>query len=132
MKLTLFCVSTTPGLLHDVFQEVSVHPIPIEICYGLLRYALTLLFCGFGRWYVSSSLFLLEFPETLTPFLLLIYLWIYYSLISATRLMKLTLLVSLFWCLHYSCGLLHDVFQLVSVHTIPIEICYGMLSDAFA
>ena len=21
-------------LLHDVFQQVSVHPIPIEICYG--------------------------------------------------------------------------------------------------
>ena len=36
MKLTLFCVSTTSGLLHDVFQDVSVHPIPIEICYGLL------------------------------------------------------------------------------------------------
>ncbi len=33
-----FCVSTTSGLLHDVFQYVSVHPIPIEICYGLLRY----------------------------------------------------------------------------------------------
>ena len=36
MKLTLFCVSTTPGLLHDVFQRVSVHPIPIDFCYGLL------------------------------------------------------------------------------------------------
>jgi hypothetical protein len=36
---------------------------------------------------VSSSLFLLEFPETLTPFLLLIYLWIYYSLISATLIL---------------------------------------------
>jgi hypothetical protein len=39
MKLTLFCVSTTSGLLHDVFQLVSVHPIPIEICYGLLSNA---------------------------------------------------------------------------------------------
>jgi len=39
MKLTLFCVSTTSGLLHDVFQRVSVHPIPIEICYGLLSNA---------------------------------------------------------------------------------------------
>ena len=28
------------------------------------------------------------------------------------------------------CGLLHDVFQIVSVHTIPIEICYGMLRHA--
>ena len=28
------------------------------------------------------------------------------------------------------CGLLHDVFQLVSAHPIPIEICYGMLSNA--
>ena len=28
MKLTLFCVSTTAGLLHDVFQLVSVHPHP--------------------------------------------------------------------------------------------------------
>ncbi len=28
------------GLLHDVFQWVSVHPIPIENCYGLLRDAL--------------------------------------------------------------------------------------------
>ena len=36
MKLTYFCVSTTSGLLHDVFQSVSVHPIPIEMCYGLL------------------------------------------------------------------------------------------------
>ena len=27
-------------------------------------------------------------------------------------------------------GLLHDVFQTVSVHPVPIEICYGMLSDA--
>ena len=36
MKLTLFCVATTPGLLHDVFQDVSVHPHPIEIGYGLL------------------------------------------------------------------------------------------------
>jgi hypothetical protein len=36
MELTLFCVSTTSDLLPDVFQYVSVHPIPIEICYGLL------------------------------------------------------------------------------------------------
>ena len=36
MKLTLFCVSTASGLLHDVFQYVSAHPIPIEICYGML------------------------------------------------------------------------------------------------
>jgi hypothetical protein len=28
MKLTFFCVSTTSGLLHDVFQLVSVHPHP--------------------------------------------------------------------------------------------------------
>ena len=42
-ETNFFCVSTTSGLLHDVFQEVSVHPIPIEICYGLLRYALTFL-----------------------------------------------------------------------------------------
>jgi hypothetical protein len=28
MKLTLFCVSTTSGLLHDIFQDVSVHPHP--------------------------------------------------------------------------------------------------------
>ena len=40
LKLTLFCVSTTSGLVHDVFQLVSVHPIPIESCYGLLRDAL--------------------------------------------------------------------------------------------
>ncbi len=39
--------------------------------------------------------------------------------------MKLTLLVS-----SQLCGLLHDVFQFVSAHPIPIEICYGMLSDA--
>ena len=31
---SLFC-----GLLHDVFQRVSAHPIPIEICYGMLRHA---------------------------------------------------------------------------------------------
>ena len=35
-ETNFFCVSTTSGLLHDVFQCVSVHPIPIEICYGLL------------------------------------------------------------------------------------------------
>ena len=36
-ETNFFCVSTTTsGLLHDVFQDVSVHPIPIEICYGLL------------------------------------------------------------------------------------------------
>ncbi len=28
------------------------------------------------------------------------------------------------------CGLLHDVFQYVSADPIPIEICYGMLSNA--
>ena len=38
-ETNFFCVSTTSGLLHDVFQDVSVHPIPIEICYGLLRHA---------------------------------------------------------------------------------------------
>ena len=27
------------GLLHDVFQRVSVDPVPIEICYGLLSEA---------------------------------------------------------------------------------------------
>ncbi len=27
------------------------------------------------------------------------------------------------------CGLLHDVFQYVSVHPIPIDFCYGLLSD---
>ena len=37
-ETNFFCVSTTSGLLHNVFQYVSVHPIPIEICYGLLRY----------------------------------------------------------------------------------------------
>jgi len=42
-ETNFFCVSTTSGLLHDVFQYVSVQPIPIEICYGLLRYALTFL-----------------------------------------------------------------------------------------
>ena len=51
MQLTLFGVtllgpSLLCGLLHDVFQFVSIHPIPIEMCYGLLRYALTLLLCG--------------------------------------------------------------------------------------
>jgi hypothetical protein len=45
MKLTLFRVSTTSGLLHDVFQYVSVHPIPIEMCYGLLSEA-----CLFLTW----------------------------------------------------------------------------------
>ena len=39
-ETNFFCVSTTSGLLHDVFQYVSVHPIPIEICYGLLSNAL--------------------------------------------------------------------------------------------
>jgi hypothetical protein len=39
MKLTLFCVSTASGLLHDVFQYVSAHPIPIEFCYGMLSNA---------------------------------------------------------------------------------------------
>ena len=42
MKLTLFCVSTNSGLLLDVFQRVSVHPVPIEICYGLLSDAVLL------------------------------------------------------------------------------------------
>ena len=37
-ETNFFCVSTTSGLLHDVFQYVSVHPIPIEICYGLLSF----------------------------------------------------------------------------------------------
>jgi hypothetical protein len=31
--------STTSGLVRDIFQLVSVHPIPIEICYGLLSHA---------------------------------------------------------------------------------------------
>ena len=34
---TLVGPSLLYGLLHDVFQLVSVHPIPIQICYGLLR-----------------------------------------------------------------------------------------------
>jgi hypothetical protein len=72
MKLTLVCVSTTSGLLHDVFQWVSVHPHP--------------------HWNL---------------------LWI-----AQRRLpfcdMKLTLLVS-----SLLCGLLHDVFQNVSVHPHP-------------
>jgi hypothetical protein len=38
--------------------------------------------------------------------------------------------VSLFLVSSQLCGLLHDVFQRVSAHPIPIEICYGMLSDA--
>ena len=36
--VTLLVPSLLCGLLHDVFQFVSFHPIPIEICYGLLRY----------------------------------------------------------------------------------------------
>ena len=42
-ETNFFCVSTTSGLLHDVFQTVSVHPHPhsnllrIAQCYGLLR-----------------------------------------------------------------------------------------------
>ncbi len=38
--------------------------------------------------------------------------------------MKLT-----FFCVSTASGLLHDVCQWVRVHSIPIEICYGMLSD---
>ena len=45
-ETNFFCVSTTSGLLHDVFQFVSVHPIPIEICYGLLSYAKLLVCCA--------------------------------------------------------------------------------------
>ena len=30
------------------------------------------------------------------------------------------------------CDLLHDVFQYVSVHPIPIDFCYGLLSDALS
>ena len=80
--VTLSVPSLLCGLLHDVFQYVSVHPIPIDFCYGLLRYALTLLFCFFCRWYVSSSLSCSNFLrfESLSP----AHLWIYYSLISAT------------------------------------------------
>ena len=38
------------------FDEVGI--------FAGLRYALTLLLCGFDSRYVSSSLFLLEFPQT--------------------------------------------------------------------
>ena len=56
MKLTFFCVSTTPGLLHDVFQYVSVHPIPIEIFNGLLSDAFDET-NSFGVTLLVSSLF---------------------------------------------------------------------------
>ena len=77
MKLTFFCVSTASGLLHDVFQRVSAHPIPIEICYGMLRYALTRLLCVFGRGYVSSSVIFPSNFHRLDPFspAMLIYRW---------------------------------------------------------
>ena len=82
MKLTLFCVSTTSGLLHDVFQNVSVHPIPIEFCYGLLSDALTLLF-----WFLAGGM--CPHHSSCSNFLRLdsfspAHLWIYYSLISRT------------------------------------------------
>ncbi len=72
-KLTLFGVSTTSGLLPDVFQWVSVHPIPIEICYGLLRYALTRL--SYGFWQVVCALIISPCSDCsdFTPFLLLIH-----------------------------------------------------------
>ena len=72
MKLTPFCVSTTPGLLHDVFQYVSVHTIPIEICYGMLSDALTLIF-----WFFAGGMCPHHSParisSDLNPCLLLIY-----------------------------------------------------------
>ena len=37
--VTLLVPSLLCGLLHDVFQYVSAHPIPIEICYGMLSHA---------------------------------------------------------------------------------------------
>ena len=37
--VTLLVPSLLCGLLHDVFQYVSAHPIPIEICYGMLSYS---------------------------------------------------------------------------------------------
>ncbi len=135
MKLTLFCVSITSGLLHTFFQNVSVHPIPIQICYGLLSDAsgmqrilthfLSVFVC---RGWVHPVSVTMHFP----PIPLFCFLSV--PSVRQRRLpfcdMILTLLVYLFLCLHYS-GLLHDVFQRVSVHPIPIEFCHGLLSDAF-
>ena len=62
-ETNFFCVSTTSGLLHDVFQYVSVHPIPIEICYGLLRYALTFLLGMSGRRHLRRPLCLCAWTQ---------------------------------------------------------------------
>ena len=62
-ETNFFCVSTTSGLLHDVFQFVSVHPIPIEICYGLLRYALTFLLGMSGRRHLRRPLCLCAWTQ---------------------------------------------------------------------
>ena len=110
MKLTLFCVSTASGLLHDVFQRVSVHPIPIEICYGMLSNAKdtnTFSLCVCVQ--VVSPSRQCNYAPPSHPTLLFSFRA---QRASATRLMKLTLLVSLFWCLHRSVAFYMTFFSL--------------------
>ena len=98
---------------------MSVHPIPIEMCYGLLSNAKdtnTFSLCVCVQLVSPSRQCNYALPSH--PTLLFSFRA---QRASATRLMNLTLLVSLFWCFHNS-GLLHDVVQFVSVHPIPIEI----------
>ncbi len=172
--VTLLVFSLFCGLLHDVFQYVSAHPHPhwnllwipqprLFFCDTRLT-ILVYLFFGIFTTLRSSTRRFSGCECSPHPH------WNFVMDCSATRLMKLTLLVSLFWCLHCSvastrrfsgcecsppsplkfvmecsatvvflwhetnyfgvsllvssqlCGLLHDVFQYVSVHPIPIEI----------
>jgi hypothetical protein len=76
-----------------------------EVCAGLAHPVLI---------FISSSLY----------FLLLFYRYLFTYLVartSATRLMKLTLLVSLFLVSSLFCGLLHDVFSLWVLTPSPLK-----------
>jgi len=118
MKLTLFCVYTASGLLHHVFQLVSGQPHPHS---NLLWFAQR---CTAFLWHETNSFLCLYhfWPSTrrfsgcecspLSPLKFVIgcsatraFWW------HETNSFSVTLLVS-----SLLCGLLHDVFQRVSVH----------------
>ncbi len=120
VKLTLLVSSLLCGLLYDFFSMWVFTPIPIEICYGLLRDALHFcdmkltLFCVSATSGLYTTFFSLwVFTPSSMKFVtgcsgMLAIMW------HETNSFGATLLVS-----SLLRGLLHDVFQWVSVHPHP-------------
>ena len=115
--VTLSMPSLLCGLLHDVFQDVSVHPIPIEICYGLLSDAKdtnTFSLCVCVQPVSPSRQCNYALPSHPTLLFSFRAQRASETLLYETNSFGVTFLVP-----SLPCGLLHDVFQYVSVHPQP-------------